>query len=59
MPVGPARRADAQDEGTGQSEAKAEKNGNTYKISGSATGIDMANPMAPVTKPFELEITCP
>jgi lipoprotein LpqH len=46
-------------QGTGQGEAKAEKTGNTYKISGSATGVDMANPMAPVTKPFELEITCP
>jgi ipoprotein LpqH len=46
-------------QGAGQGEAKAEKNGNTYKISGTATGIDMANPMAPVTKPFELEVTCP
>jgi lipoprotein LpqH len=46
-------------QGTGQGEAKVEKDGNTYKISGSATGVDMANPMAPVTKPFELEITCP
>jgi ipoprotein LpqH len=46
-------------QGTGQGEAKAEKDGNTYKISGSATGVDMANPMTPVTKPFELEITCP
>ena len=46
-------------QGTGQGEPKVEKDGNTYKISGSATGVDMANPMAPVTKPFELEITCP
>jgi ipoprotein LpqH len=46
-------------QGTGQGEAKVAKVGNTYQISGSATGIDMANPMAPVTKPFELEITCP
>ena len=46
-------------QGAGQGEAKAEKSGNTYKISGNATGVDMANPMAPVTKPFELEITCP
>jgi ipoprotein LpqH len=45
--------------GPGAGEAKAEKDGNTYKISGTATGIDMANPMAPVTKPFELEVTCP
>jgi lipoprotein LpqH len=45
--------------GPGAGEAKADKSGSTYKISGSATGIDMANPMAPVTKPFEIEVTCP
>jgi ipoprotein LpqH len=45
--------------GTGQGDAKAEKDGNTYKISGTATGVDMANPMQPVNKPFEIEVTCP
>lgn len=40
-------------------EAKAEKDGNTYKITGTATGVDMANPMTPVNKPFEIEVTCP
>ena len=45
--------------GTGQGEAKAEKDGKTYKISGTATGIDMANPMQPVNKPFEIDVTCP
>ena len=45
--------------GTGQGEATAAKDGNTYKISGTATGIDMANPMQPVNKPFEIEVTCP
>jgi lipoprotein LpqH len=45
--------------GTGQGEAKATKDGNAYKISGTATGIDMANPMQPVNKPFEIEVTCP
>lgn len=45
--------------GTGQGEAKAEKDGNTYKISGTATGVDMANPMQPVNRPFEIEVTCP
>ena len=45
--------------GPGAGEAKAEKDGSTYKISGNATGIDMANPMQPVTKPFEIEVTCP
>lgn len=46
-------------EGVPGGEASAEKDGNTYKISGSATGIDMANPTQPVTKPFELAVTCP
>jgi lipoprotein LpqH len=45
--------------GTGQGEANASKDGNSYKISGTATGIDMANPMQPVTKPFEIDVTCP
>ena len=40
-------------------EAKAEKDGNTYKITGTATGLDMANPMTPENKPFEIEVTCP
>ena len=39
--------------------ATATKDGNTYKISGTATGVDMANPMTPMTKPFEIEVTCP
>jgi lipoprotein LpqH len=45
--------------GTGQGEAKAEKDGNNWKISGTATGIDMANPMQPVNKPFEIAVACP
>lgn len=45
--------------GPGAGDAKVEKDGKTYKISGNATGIDMANPMAPVTKPFTFEVTCP
>jgi ipoprotein LpqH len=45
--------------GTGQGEAKATKDGSTYKISGTATGVDMANPMQPVNKPFEVDVTCP
>jgi lipoprotein LpqH len=40
--------------------AEATKDGNKYLIKGSATGANMANPMAgAVTKPFELEVTCP
>jgi ipoprotein LpqH len=45
--------------GTGQGEAKATKDGNNWKISGTATGIDMANPMQPVNKPFEIDVICP
>lgn len=43
----------------GGASATATKDGNTYKISGTATGVDMANPLQPVTKPFEIEVTCP
>jgi len=43
----------------GGAAATATKDGNNIKVSGTATGIDMANPMAPVTKPFEIEVTCP
>jgi lipoprotein LpqH len=40
--------------------AQATKDGDTYKISGTASGVDMSNPMAgPVNKSFELDITCP
>ena len=46
-------------ENAGQGEAKAEKDGSTYKISGTAVGVDMANPMQPVNKPFEIEVSCP
>lgn len=46
-------------ENTGQGEAKAEKSDKTYKISGTAVGVDMANPLTPVNKPFEIEVTCP
>jgi len=39
--------------------ASATKDGKTYKVNGTATGVDMANPMQPMTKPFEIEVTCP
>jgi lipoprotein LpqH len=39
--------------------ASATKDGNNYKITGTATGLDMANPGAPVTKPFEIDAVCP
>ncbi|TGD89721.1 hypothetical protein BayCH28_03740 [Mycolicibacterium sp. CH28] len=43
----------------GGANATATKDGNNYKISGTATGVDMANPMQPVSKPFEIAVTCP
>ena len=48
-----------QDGAGGGAGATATKDGSTYRITGTATGIDMANPMAPMTKPFEIEVTCP
>ncbi len=39
--------------------ASATKTDKTYKVTGTATGVDMANPMQPMTKPFEIEVTCP
>lgn len=39
--------------------ASATKDGSTYKVTGTASGVDMANPMQPMTKPFEIEVTCP
>nr|WP_235677299.1 lipoprotein LpqH [Mycobacterium tuberculosis] len=43
---------------TGQGNASATKDGSHYKITGTATGVDMANPMSPVNKSFEIEVTC-
>jgi ipoprotein LpqH len=45
--------------GPGAGDATATKDGSTYTIKGNATGIDMANPMQPVNKPFEIMVTCP
>jgi lipoprotein LpqH len=42
----------------GQGNASATKDGNTYKITGTATGVDVANPTQPVNKPFEIDVTC-
>jgi ipoprotein LpqH len=43
----------------GSGSATATKDGSKYKISGTATGVDMANPMQPVNKTFEIDVTCP
>jgi ipoprotein LpqH len=45
--------------GASQGNASATKDGSKYKISGTATGVDMANPMQPVKKTFEIDVTCP
>ena len=39
--------------------ASATKDGKNYTITGTASGVDMANPMQPMTKPFAIEVTCP
>ncbi|HXS86009.1 MAG TPA: lipoprotein LpqH [Mycobacterium sp.] len=40
--------------------ADATKDGSSYKITGTASGVDMANPMAgQVNKSFELDVACP
>ena len=40
-------------------QATATKDGKNYTITGTATGVDMANPMQPMTKPFEIAVSCP
>ena len=42
-----------------QGSAQATKSGNAYTIKGTATGVDAANPQQPVSKPFEMDVTCP
>jgi lipoprotein LpqH len=44
--------------GAGGGNASATKNGNSYKITGTAIGVDMSNPLQPVNKPFEIDVTC-
>ena len=46
-------------EGAPGASASATRNGKAYKISGIASGVDMTNPMEPITKPFEIDVTCP
>ncbi|MBV9350793.1 MAG: lipoprotein LpqH, partial [Mycobacterium sp.] len=41
-----------------QGSAQATKNGNSYKITGIATGVD-TNSQQQVSKPFEIDVTCP
>jgi lipoprotein LpqH len=45
-------------EGAPGNNATATKDGNNYKITGTATGTDMANGQQ-ISKPFEIDATCP
>lgn len=49
----------AYQQGTPGVSAQSSKNGNGYKFTGTATGVDKSNPMQPLTKPFDIEVTCP
>lgn len=42
-----------------QGPVQATKSGNAYTIKGTATGVNMANPQQQLTKPFEMDVTCP
>ena len=46
-------------EGVPGNTATATKDGNAYKISGTASGTSEANPAEQITKPFEISVTCP
>jgi ipoprotein LpqH len=47
------------DAAEGQGSAQATKDGNTYKITGTAIGIDTSSSQQAVTKPFEMDVACP
>lgn len=42
-----------------QASAQATKSGNSYTIKGTAAGVSAANPQQTLTKPFEIDVTCP
>jgi ipoprotein LpqH len=42
-----------------QGNAQATKSGNSYTIKGTATGINSTNPQQPLSKSFEMDVTCP
>jgi hypothetical protein len=46
-------------EGVPGNTATATKDGNTYKVTGTATGVSDANPTEQISKPFEVSVTCP
>lgn len=45
--------------GMGAGNAEAKKDGNTYTITGEASGATLAIPPSMITKPFEIVATCP
>jgi ipoprotein LpqH len=50
----------AYQQGSPGASAQATKDGNSYKFTGTATGVDKSNPIAGmVSKPFEVDVTCP
>ena len=46
-------------EGVPGAAASATKQGRTSRISGTASGVEMTHPLEPITKPFEIDVTCP
>jgi ipoprotein LpqH len=42
-----------------QGNVQATKDGRSYTIKGTATGVNMASPQQPMTKSFEMDVTCP
>jgi lipoprotein LpqH len=42
-----------------QGNAQATKSGNSYTVKGTATGVNPSNPQQTVSKPFEIDVTCP
>lgn len=46
-------------DGSPSGNAAATKDGNAYRITGTAAGVDLRNPLQPYTRPFEIDVTCP
>jgi len=42
-----------------QANAQATKSGNSYTIKGTATGINSTDQQQALSKPFEIDVTCP
>ena len=46
-------------DGAANGSATATKDGKSYRITGTAAGVDLRNPLQPYTRPFEISVTCP